>query len=396
MENNSNRLFMIIFLGIISAMAPLATDMYLPALPVMQAEFGISTSLIQLTLTMTMVGMALGQIFAGPISDMRGRKQPLFVGMLVFMLTSIVCVITTDIRIFLAARFIQGLSGACGVVLARAIARDICQGPELTRFFSILMMVNGLAPILAPVLGGQIVTLLSWQYVFVVLAFIGLTMAVATVICKETLPPERRIKNVLRTILVFPKLVKDRYFMGHCLVQMFVFSAFFIYIGSSSFVFQGIYHVSPQAYSFIFGFIGAGIMVAGTLPAKFAGRIRDEVMLRWSIVLQLGMTMGLIAAFYWEAPVEVIVILLLLIAMPISIVGAASFSLGLSAQGRNAGSASALLGFSSMILGGIMMPVVGLLGTDSGLPMASMMLLGFVLAISACEIMVMPRHRKSS
>lgn len=231
------RFWMTIFLGILSAMAPLATDMYLPSLPIMQKEFAISTSLIQLTLTMTMLGMALGQIFAGPISDMKGRKMPLLVGMLVFMLTSAICIVATNITIFLAARFMQGFAGACGIVISRAIARDICNGPELTRFFSILMMVNGLAPILAPVVGGQVVTLASWRYVFALLALIGLVMSIATMIYKETLPEERRITNILRTIMVFPKLVKNKYFLGHCLVQMFVFSAFFIYIGSSSFVF---------------------------------------------------------------------------------------------------------------------------------------------------------------
>ena len=394
MSKIKNRALLTVFLGIMSAMAPLATDMYLPSLPIMQAEFGISTSLIQMTLTMTMLGMAIGQIFAGPISDMRGRKMPLLAGMLVFMLTSAICIVADNIVIFLVARFVQGFAGACGIVISRAIARDVCQGPELTRFFSILMMVNGLAPILAPVIGGQIVTLASWRYVFVALALIGLVMAIATVVYKETLPEERRIKNILRTILVFPKLVKNKYFMGHCLVQMFVFSAFFAYIGSSSFIFQGIYHVSPQVYSFIFGFIGAGIMLAGTLPAKFAGRVRDEIMLKTSLYLQLVMSIGLIVAFYFTVPVEVIVVLLLFIAMPVSVIGAASFSLGLSAQGRNAGSASALLGFSSMILGGIMMPVVGMFGTDTGIPMAVMMLVSFILAIIALETMVMPAHKR--
>lgn len=387
------RFWMTIFLGILSAMAPLATDMYLPSLPIMQKEFAISTSLIQLTLTMTMLGMALGQIFAGPISDMKGRKMPLLVGMLVFMLTSAICIVATNITIFLAARFMQGFAGACGIVISRAIARDICNGPELTRFFSILMMVNGLAPILAPVVGGQVVTLASWRYVFALLALIGLVMSIATMIYKETLPEERRITNILRTIMVFPKLVKNKYFLGHCLVQMFVFSAFFIYIGSSSFVFQGIYKVSPQIYSFIFGFIGFGIMAAGSLPAKFAGRVKDEMMLRYSLLVQMLASLALIGAFYVQAHVVLIVGLLLLMAMPVSIVGTASFSMGLSSQGRNAGSASALLGFSSMILGGIMMPVVGLFGTESGVPMAIMMLISFLLAIYANESMIMPAHR---
>ena len=131
MSKIKNRALLTVFLGIMSAMAPLATDMYLPSLPIMQAEFGISTSLIQMTLTMTMLGMAIGQIFAGPISDMRGRKMPLLAGMLVFMITSAICIVADNIVIFLAARFVQGFAGACGIVISRAIARDVCQGPEL-------------------------------------------------------------------------------------------------------------------------------------------------------------------------------------------------------------------------------------------------------------------------
>ena len=170
---------MIVYLGILAAMAPLATDMYLPALPELQAEFGSTTSMTQLTLTMTMMGMALGQIFAGPVSDLRGRKIPLLLGMLIFMASSLVCVFINNIYIFLAARLIQGLAGACGIVIARAIARDMCQGAELTTFYAVLMMVNGLAPILAPVIGGQILLLSTWHGIFATLAGIGLVMAVA-------------------------------------------------------------------------------------------------------------------------------------------------------------------------------------------------------------------------
>ncbi|MDD3114896.1 MAG: MFS transporter, partial [Anaerovibrio sp.] len=165
-----NKKLMIIYLGILAAMAPLATDMYLPALPELQADFGSSTSMTQLTLTMTMLGMAVGQIFAGPISDLRGRKLPLLAGMVIFMLSSLCCVFADNIYVFLAARLVQGLAGSCGIVIARAIARDMCQGAELTTFYAVLMMVNGMAPILAPVLGGQILLLSSWHGIFVVLA----------------------------------------------------------------------------------------------------------------------------------------------------------------------------------------------------------------------------------
>ena len=154
------------FLGMLAALAPLATDMYLPALPIMHESFPVETSVIQMTLTATMVGMAIGQIFAGPFSDMLGRKNPLIVGMTIFMLASIGCVFANTIEIFLAFRFLQGLFGAVGIIVARSVARDLSDGAELTKVFSMLMLVNGLAPILAPVIGGQILAFTTWHGVF--------------------------------------------------------------------------------------------------------------------------------------------------------------------------------------------------------------------------------------
>ena len=149
------RLFLIVFLGVMSAMAPLATDMYLPSLPELAADFQTTPSAAQLTLTMTMLGMACGQMVLGPISDRYGRKRPLLLGMIVFALTAIGCATATSIGAFLALRFIMGFAGASGIVISRAIARDVAEGAELTRFLAILMMVNGLAPIIAPIVGGK-------------------------------------------------------------------------------------------------------------------------------------------------------------------------------------------------------------------------------------------------
>ena len=135
----STRLWLTVFLGMMTAMAPLSTDMYLPSLPVMQADFGISASMVQLTLTMTMLGMALGQIFAGPVSDYYGRKKPLIIGMVAFTAATFGCVLAENIMAFLCFRFVMGFAGASGIVVAKAIARDVCEGPELTRFFALLI-----------------------------------------------------------------------------------------------------------------------------------------------------------------------------------------------------------------------------------------------------------------
>ena len=391
--SKGTRLWFTVFLGMMAAMAPLATDMYLPSLPVMQADFGISASMAQMTLTMTMLGMALGQIFIGPVSDCYGRKKPLIVGMVVFTLASLGCVMADDIVIFLVFRFLMGFAGASGIVVAKAIARDVCEGAELTKFFAMLMMVNGLAPILAPVIGGQLLLFTTWRGVFVTLVAIGFVLLLATLVNRETLRPEYRISGMLDSFAKFPQLLRNRYFLGHCLLQCFVFGGFFAYLSGSSFVFQNIFQVSPQVYSLIFGGIGAGLMFMGALPARLAGRVPDEKMLQTALLVSLGGAVFLLAGFWWEAGLSVILPILFLTITPLSVLGASSFSLALSRQGKNAGSASALLGFFSMILGGCMMPLVGIAGEHTAIPMCVMMIAGYGFGYITYLCMIAPEHK---
>ena len=392
--SKGKQLWLTVFLGLMTAMAPLATDMYLPALPTVQVDFEITASLAQMTLTMTMIGMALGQIFAGPISDRYGRKWPLTAGMVVFTLSTVGCVWAQDIMVFLFFRFISGFAGASGIVIAKAIARDVCQGPELTKFFAMLMMVNGLAPIIAPVIGGQILLYTSWRGVFVVLVAVGLFQLIATLIYKETLPKDQRLAGLRESFAKFPMLLKNRYFLGHCLVQCFVFGAFFSYLAGSSFVFQNIFQVSPQMFSLIFGGIGAGLLLSGALPARLAGRVADVKMLHISLLVPLIGSALLLLAFSAGMGMAVILPVLFLTIVPLSVMGAASFSLALSRQGKNAGSASALIGFFSMILGGCMMPLVGIAGENTAIPMCVIMLSGYGLGYAVFRLMIAPEHRE--
>lgn len=386
--HSGKNFFLTVFLGIMTAMAPLSTDMYLPALPEMSMDFGISASLTQLTLTMTMFGMALGQIFMGPFSDRFGRKIPLLCGMAVFTAASFGACLADSITIFLVFRFLQGFSGASGIVIARAIARDVAEGPELTRFFAVLMLVNGVAPIAAPVIGGQILRFADWRAVFAALVLIGMAQFVSTLLYRETLCPAERIRSVRQSFSKFPLLMRDRYFRGHCLLQLFFFGSFFSYIGGSSFVFQNVYHVSAQTYSLIFGGIGFGLFLAGMVPARLAGRVRDEKLLETSLFIPLIGSVFLLAGFLLNAPMIYTLLVLFVTIVPLSVMGTASFSLALSQQGRNAGSASALLGFSQMILGGAMMPIVGAAGDSNPIPMAVLMLSGYVLSGGVYRMMI--------
>ena len=391
--SKKEKLWLMIFLGMMTAIAPLATDMYLPSLPIMQTELGITASLAQMTLTMTLFGMASGQIFMGPISDRYGRKLPLFAGMMVFLLANAGCFLAQDIKIFLFFRFLTGFAGASGIVIARSIARDVCEGSELTRFFAMLMMVNGLAPIIAPVLGGQLLLIASWRSVFAMLIVVGGLLALATLIYQETLPKARRFKGLADSFKKYPELLQNRYFLGHCLMQCFYFGAFFSYLAGSSFVFQNIYEVSPQTYSFIFGTIGIGLMLSGMVPERFAGKVADVKILKGALMVPLLSAVFMLAGFILAAPLWYTIIILFITIVPLSVMGTASFSLALSRQGKNAGSASALIGFFSMILGGCMMPVVGIAGDHTAIPMGIIMLSGYILSFICFKLMIAPEHQ---
>lgn len=255
------------------------------------------------------------------------------------------------------------------------------------------MMVNGLAPIIAPVLGGQLLLIASWRSVFAMLIVVGVLLALATLIYQETLPKAKRFKGLADSFKKYPELLQNRYFLGHCLMQCFYFGAFFSYLAGSSFVFQNIYKVSPQTYSFIFGTIGIGLMLSGMVPARFAGKVADVKILKGALMVPLLSAVFMLAGFILAAPLWYTIIILFITIVPLSVMGTASFSLALSRQGKNAGSASALIGFFSMILGGCMMPVVGIAGDHTAIPMGIIMLSGYILSFICFKLMIAPEHQ---
>ena len=381
-----------LFLALLTALAPLSNDMYLPALPILSSHFSISTSLVQLTLTMTTVGIALGQIFAGPVSDYMGRRSPLLLGIIIFCLAALGCVYADNIWLFLLCRFILGFCGASGIVIATAIARDIYEGTDLTRFLAILIMLNGLAPILAPIIGGQILLFGTWRDIFVLLFFIGIMLLLSTLLFTETLPAKMRINNIGCAFKQYIDLFLDHYFFSHCLLQCFTFGAFFAYIAGSSFLFQKIYGVSPQAYSLIFGGIGLGLMLMGSVSAKLAGQVSNIRLLKYATHTSFLGSILLFILFLADGSIFVTYPVLFVTIIPLSVVGASSFSMALAKQGHNAGSASAFLGFSQLLMGGAIMPLVGIAGDDTPIPMVVLMIAGYGLAIWCYYKRIAPEH----
>ena len=242
------RLAYALILGALAALGPLCTDLYLPALPDIAQQFTAPTSVIQLTLTATLLGLGVGQLLFGPLSDSLGRRRTLLSSLVLFVVASLGCTLATDIHQLLVARLLQGIAGSGGIVLSRAIARDLYQGHELTRFYALLMMINGVAPIGAPVLGGELLRLVDWRGIFAVLTAIVLLLTLASTLqVRETLPPQQRTPGGLRqTLQQIRQLLTLRPFMGLCLAQGFTIAGMFAYIGASSFVLQQLYGLTPQ------------------------------------------------------------------------------------------------------------------------------------------------------
>ena len=283
--NKSKRLWMAIVLGSFAAIAPLSTDMYLPSLPALAEDLQSNTSVAQLTLTANLLGLGLGQLWLGLLSDQRGRRMPLIISLSVYCLSSVLCTAAPSIELLILLRFIQGVSGAGGMVISRAIVRDIYSGSELTKFFSLLMLINGAAPILAPVVGGQLLQFTSWRGIFIVLSILGILMVAAAIFSiQETLSQENRIAGGLKsTLLTLKNLLRDRIFIGYVLTQGFVLAAMFAYISGSPFVIQNIYGASPQMFSLIFAVNGLGIIMASQTTGRLAGRIKEKTLLKFGL-----------------------------------------------------------------------------------------------------------------
>ena len=382
-ENSAKVSFiLVVFLGMLTAITPLATDLYLPALPIMPGELNTTASNIQMTIGVMTFGVAVGQLFGGPISDTMGRKLPLIVGNLLCVISGIICAFAPSIEILLLGRFLQGLTGSVGVVIAKAIARDFASGQELTKLFALLMMVNGLAPVLAPLIGGQLLLFTTWRVIFVILAVFSAILLVGSLLFRESLPKEKRvIGGVGVAVKNYITLIKDKPFLGQTLIQLFAFGGFFAYISGSSFVYQNIFNLSAQEFSYLFGINSCGIVLASAISSRVSNVITAKQLLTFSLwQLTIGSLLFLIAMIFEWSLIPVTTILFFTVCT-VSLFGSASFSMAMTNYGKMAGSASAILGFASMFAAGIVSPLVGIGGDHTGVPMGITMLVCAVLSL---------------
>ncbi|WPK13780.1 multidrug effflux MFS transporter [Lysinibacillus louembei] len=368
---HSKKLWFVLILGSLTAFGPLSLDMYLPALPLVATDLATSASLVQMSLTACLLGLALGQLLFGPLSDIHGRRRPLLFTLLIYAFASLLCAFSTSIWIFIVLRFIQGFAGAAGLVIARASARDMYSGKELTKFVALLSLVNGAAPILAPIFGGAVLRFVAWPAVFIILSVIGVVMFLAVAFTlTETLPKERRAEGgMLATVKTFHLLLKDRVFMGIALSQALISMSMFAYIAGSPFVLQNIYGATPQQFSFIFAANGIGIIIAAQVTGRLANRMEEKKLLLYGIMMSFSGALLLLLTILLQGPIWLVLIALFFVVSSVGIVGTTAFSLAMERQGRAAGSASAFLGILPFGGGALVSPLVGIAGDFTAVPM---------------------------
>ncbi|WP_043930980.1 Bcr/CflA family efflux MFS transporter [Bacillus sp. EB01] len=356
------RIGLAFLLSMLSILGPLNIDMYLPSFPEIAEDLGAQASLVQLSLTACLLGIAVGQLIVGPISDSKGRRKPLLISVFLFALSSLFCAFAPSIEMLIVGRFMQGLTAAGGIVLSRAIVRDIFDGEALTKFYSLLMVITTVAPLVAPIAGGLILLLpfANWGTIFLFLGLIGfIILAVVGIKLKETLPEEQRTPSSIgSTLRAMGGLLRDRSFMGYALIVGFVHGGSFAYVSGTPFVYQGIYGVSPQTFSILFGINGIALISGSYITGRFSGR--ERALLRTAVLTALTATAVLLIMTFVKGPLASLVISIYIYMTAMGVVLTSSFSLAMEKQGHRAGSASAFLGMFPLLIGSAVSPLVGI------------------------------------
>ncbi|MEC1751663.1 Bcr/CflA family efflux MFS transporter [Bacillus mojavensis] len=375
------RLALAFLLGMLAILGPLNIDMYLPSFPDIADDLSASASLVQLSLTACLIGLTIGQVIVGPVSDAQGRRKPLLICIFLFALSSLFCALSPNITTLVAARFLQGITASAGLVLSRAIVRDVFTGRELSKFFSLLMVITAVAPMIAPMTGGALLLLpfATWHTIFHFLTIIGFVLVLIIALkLKETLPPEKRIPSSIGTsVRTMGSLLKDRSFMGYALTVGFVHGGSFAYVSGTPFVYQDIYGVSPQVFSILFGINGLAIITGSFVIGRFGGIIHEKSLLRIAVITAMIATAVLLTMTMIHGPLAALVISIFVYMITIGMVLTSTFTLAMEKQGHRAGSASALLGMLPLLLGSIVSPLVGIDETTA-VPMGAIM---FVTAV---------------
>lgn len=380
-------MFYFLFLGLLSAFGPFVMDMYLPALPAMTGIFHTHASMVQLSLTTCMIGLAVGQLFFGPLSDRYGRRRPLLLALLLFLLATVGCLFAENIETFVALRFVQGFGGAGGVVLSRSIATDQYSGRQLARMLAIVGAVNGAATVAAPIAGGLVVGLVGWSGVFVMLLVLGALLLLVSLRYRESLPVESRSRCSGREVwLNFRHVLSNRTLVSYVLQYGFSMGVLFVYISSAPFIMQEHYGLNEIHFSLCFGINATAMLVASTLSVKYftpqhALHLGRRGMLCMAVLLSL--------AFSFDCPFWLYEILTFALLMVVGTTFTVSNSLAMDSEHQHAGIASALLGAVGYAFGCLVPPLVGLGGN-------SMVVVGLLLTAGSVLTLLSSLRRREN
>ncbi|MFF3237564.1 multidrug effflux MFS transporter [Micromonospora sp. NPDC002931] len=384
---------LLVLLGTITAFGPLSLDTYLPAFPAMARDLSASQAQIQLSLTTCLIGMALGQLVTGPLSDRWGRRRPVLVGVGAYTLLSLLCAAAPSPEALAAARFAQGFAGGMGVVVARAVVRDLYAGRDAAKYFSRLTLVFGVAPMAAPAFGSLVLRFGSWRTVFVALAVIGALLAAAVAWrLPETLPASRRSTGGLAaTAAAGRSLFTDRIFLGYALAQGLAFAGLFAYISGSSFVFQDVFGVSAGTFSLIFGVNALALVAVGQANARLLDRFEPRRLLIGPLGVGVLAAAGVVAGALLDA-LPLVAVALFVFVGSLGMVTPNGTALALDRHAAHAGTAAALLGAIQSVVGAAAAPLVGLGGEGSAVPMA--VVIAGAAAASLAVVLTLARPRR--
>ncbi len=363
----------ILILGLLSAFGPLSIDMYLPALPGIANDFHAELSQVQFSLASYFVGIALGQIFYGPLTDRFGRKKPLYVGLSLYFISSLLCAEASTVEGLILFRFLQALGACSGIVISRAVVRDLFQPHESARIFSLLMLIMGVAPILAPVAGGLMLTAFGWRSIFWFLSSVSLMTLVAVFffLKESAVPhPDHHLRYAARNYL---GVLKDRQFTGYTISLSFIYAGMFAYITGSSYVFIEHFHLSPSDYSILFGANAFGLILFSQINGKLLKKYTPEKLIRSALPITLIAGTILLLDGIFDAPLWAICIPLFFYILSMGMIAPNAAACALAFQKKSAGSASAMMGTIQFTVSAICSMLVSRLHNETILPMTGMM-----------------------
>jgi DHA1 family bicyclomycin/chloramphenicol resistance-like MFS transporter len=383
---------LLLMLGALSAVGPASMDIYLPALPALADDFGTSAGVAQLTVAAFLTGLGAGQLTSGALSDAFGRRRPLLVALACYAAASVVCALAPTIAVLIAGRLAQGVCAAAGIVISRAIVRDLYTGVEGARYLSRMVLIYGLAPLAAPVVGAQLLHVTDWRGLFYALAAASLVLlAVVAARLPETHPSHaRQPAGAAVAGRAIATLLRTRPFVGYALALGLASAVMISYISASAFVVQDVYGASAQTYSLVFA-LGGGAMIAGSqLNAHLVGRFRTRSLVVIANAVAIAAGVGLLAAVEADVGLWMVVPWMVLLMSAWGFVPANIIALAMADHARIAGSASAVLGVFQYGMGGAVAPLVGAGGRHTALPMAVSVLALSVLAALAVLVLARP------